>query len=76
MVQKTHASLQWNETDDVWEFKVGTALADLKIGSQAMDSIAVDNIGELSPGAGITFDNAVAGSDATFLWYSHSRYYR
>ena len=61
-----NASLQWNEVDDVWEFKVGTALADLKIGSQAMDSIAVDNIGELSPGAGITFDNAVAGSDATF----------
>ena len=61
-----NASLQWNEVDDVWEFKVGTALADLKIGSQAMDSIAVDNIGELTPGAGITFDNAVAGSDATF----------
>ena len=61
-----NATLQWNETDDVWEFKVGTALADLKIGSQAMDSIAVDSIGELTPGAGITFDNAVAGSDATF----------
>ena len=60
------ATLQWNETDDVWEFKVGTALADLKIGSQAMDSISVDNIGELTGGAGITFDHAVAGSDADF----------
>ena len=60
------ATLQWNETDDVWEFKVGTALADLKIGSQAMDSISVDNIGELTPGAGITLDNALAGSDADF----------
>jgi hypothetical protein len=60
------ATLQWNETDDVWEFKVGTALADLKIGSQAMDAISVDNIGELTPGAGITFDHAVAGSDADF----------
>ena len=61
-----NATLQWNETLDVWEFKVGTALADLKIGSQSMDAIAVDNIGELTPNAGITFDNAVAGSDATF----------
>ena len=61
-----NASLQWNETLDVWEFKVGTALADLKIGSQSMDAIAVDNIGELTPNAGITFTNAVAGSDATF----------
>lgn len=61
-----NASLQWNETLDVWEFKVGSALADLKIGSQSMDAIAVDNIGELTPNAGITFDNAVAGSDATF----------
>ena len=60
------ATLQWNEVDDVWEFKVGTALADLKIGSQAMDSISVDNIGELTPGAGITLDNALAGSDADF----------
>ena len=60
------ATLQWNETDDVWEFKVGTALADLKIGSQAMDSISVDNIGELTPGAGITLDHALAGSDADF----------
>jgi hypothetical protein len=31
-----------------------------------MDSISVDNIAELSNGAGITFDNAVTGSDATF----------
>ena len=61
-----NATLQWNETDDVWEFKVGTALADLKIGSQAMDSIAVDNIGELTLNAGITFDNDVTGLDATF----------
>ena len=45
-----NASLQWNETDDVWEFKVGDALADLKIGSQAMDSIAVNNIDELTQG--------------------------
>lgn len=61
-----NASLQWNETLDVWEFKVGTALADLKIGSQSMDAIAVDNIGELTPNAGITFTNEVAGSNATF----------
>ena len=59
------ATLQWNETDDVWEFKVGTALADLKIGSQAMDAISVDTINDLS-GAGITFADAVDGSDATF----------
>ena len=61
-----NATLQWNETDDVWEFKVGAALADLKIGSQSMDAIAVDNIGELTPNAGITFDNGVTGLDATF----------
>ena len=59
------ATLQWNETDDVWEFKVGTALADLKIGSQAMDAISVDTINDLS-GAGITFADAIDGSDATF----------
>lgn len=59
------ATLQWNETDDVWEFKVGSALADLKIGSQAMDAISVDTINDLS-GAGITFADAIDGSDATF----------
>ena len=59
------ATLQWNETDDVWEFKVGSALADLKIGSQAMDAISVDTINDLS-GAGISFADAVSGSDADF----------
>ena len=59
------ATLQWNETDDVWEFKVGTALADLKIGSQAMDAISVDTINDLS-GAGISFADAISGSDADF----------
>ena len=60
------ATLQWNETDDVWEFKVGTALADLKIGSQAMDAISVDTVNELTPGAGISFADAISGGDATF----------
>ena len=60
------ATLQWNETDDVWEFKVGTALADLKIGSQAMDAISVDTVNELTPGAGISFADAISGSDADF----------
>ena len=60
------ATLQWNETDDVWEFKVGTALADLKIGSQAMDAISVDTVNELTPGAGISFADAVSGGDADF----------
>ena len=60
------ATLQWNETDDVWEFKVGTALADLKIGSQAMDAISVDTVNELTPGAGVSFANAISGSDADF----------
>jgi len=59
------ATLQWNETDDVWEFKVGSALADLKIGSQAMDAISVDTINDLS-GAGISFADAISGSDADF----------
>ena len=60
------ATLQWNETDDVWEFKVGTALADLKIGSQAMDAISVDTVNELTPGAGISFADAISGGDADF----------
>ena len=59
------ATLQWNEVDDVWEFKVGSALADLKIGSQAMDAISVDTINDLS-GAGISFADAISGSDADF----------
>ena len=29
-----NATFLWNETDDVFEVKVGTALADLKVGSQ------------------------------------------
>ncbi len=61
-----NATLQWNETDDVWEFRVGTALADLKIGSQSMDAIAVDTINELTPGADITFGNDIVGINATF----------
>ncbi|MDA8882962.1 hypothetical protein N9I00_00985 [bacterium] len=60
------ATLQWNETDDVWEFKVGAVLADLKIGSQAMDAISVDTINELSPGSDINFGNNIAGTNATF----------
>ena len=60
------ATLQWNETDDVWEFKVGTALADLKIGSQAMDSIAVNTIYELTQDSDITFGNDIVGTNATF----------
>ncbi len=60
------ATLQWNETDDVWEFKVGTALADLKIGSQAMDAISVDTVNELTPGAGISFADDISGGDADF----------
>ena len=60
------ATLQWNETDDVWEFKVGSDLADLKIGSQAMDAISVDTVNELTPGAGISFADAISGSDADF----------
>ena len=61
-----NATFQWNETDDAFELKVGTALADLKIGSQVMDSISVDTINEKTSAAGITFGNAVTGSDATF----------
>ena len=52
--------------DDVFELKVGTAMADLKIGSQVMDSISVDTINEKTNGSGITFGNDVSGSDATF----------
>lgn len=61
-----NATFQWNETDDAFELKVGTALADLKIGSQVMDSISVDTINEKTNGAGISFADAVSGSDATF----------
>ena len=60
------ASILWNETDDVWEFKLGNALADLRIGSQSMDGIAVNTINELTPGNGITFGNDVEGENATF----------
>jgi hypothetical protein len=61
-----NATIQWNETTDAFEFKVGTALADLTVGSQAMDGISVDTISEKTSAAGITFANAVSGSDATF----------
>ena len=61
-----NATIQWNETTDAFEFKVGTALADLTVGSQAMDGISVDTISEKTAAAGITFANAVSGSDATF----------
>jgi hypothetical protein len=61
-----NATLQWNETGAVWEFKVGSALADLKIGSQSMDAISVDTINELTPGNDINFGNDVAGTNATF----------
>ena len=61
-----NATLLWNETDDVFELKVGTALADLKIGSQVMDAISVDTINEKTNGAGITIADAVSGTDATF----------
>jgi hypothetical protein len=60
------ASLLWNETDDVWEFKLGNALADLRIGSQSMDAIAVDAINELTPGNGITFGHDITGVNAEF----------
>ena len=61
-----NATFLWNETDDVFEVKVGTALADLKVGSQVMDSISVDTINEKTNGSGITLGHAVTGSDATF----------
>ena len=61
-----NATIQWNETTDAFEFKVGTTLADLTVGSQAMDGISVDTITEKTPSNGITFGNAVSGSDATF----------
>ena len=66
LTEVQNASFLWNETDDVFELKVGTALADLKIGSQVMDSISVDTINEKTNGSGITFGHAVTGSDATF----------
>ena len=61
-----NATIQWNETTDAFEFKVGTALADLTVGNQAMDGISVDTISEKTPSNGITFANAITGSDATF----------
>jgi len=61
-----NATIQWNETTDAFEFKVGTTLADLSIGNQSMDGISVDTISEKTGSAGITFANAVSGSDATF----------
>tara|TARA_B100001057_G_scaffold487831_1_gene571182 strand:- start:6930 stop:11687 length:4758 start_codon:yes stop_codon:yes gene_type:complete len=61
-----NATIQWNETTDAFEFKVGTALADLTVGSQAMDGISVDTISEKTGSAGITFANDVTGGNATF----------
>ena len=60
------ATLQWNETDDVWEIKVGADLANLNAGYATLDVANVDVINEKTLGDGITFGHAVSGSDATF----------
>lgn len=59
------ATLQWNETDDTWEIKVGTALADLNGGTATFDTAKADTINSKA-GSGISFADAVSGSDATF----------
>lgn len=53
-----NASITWNETTDLFEFKVGSALADLKVSNLAMSGITADTIGDLS-GNGITVNDAI-----------------
>ena len=53
-----NATITWNETTDLFEFKVGTALADLKVSNLAMSGITADTIGDLS-GNGITVNDAI-----------------
>ena len=52
------ATFLWNETTDKFEFKVGSALADLTVASLAMTGIQADTIGDLSSG-GITVTDAI-----------------
>ena len=52
------ATFLWNETTDKFEFKVGSALADLNVASLAMTGIQADTIGDLSSG-GITVTDAI-----------------
>jgi len=52
------ATLLFNETTDVFEMKVGSALADLKVASLAMTGISADTIGDLS-GAGIVVQDSI-----------------
>lgn len=59
------AKFQWNEVTDVFELTVGGALADLKVSNLAMSGISADTFGSLS-GAGMSFTDAVSGSDADF----------
>lgn len=59
------ATLQWNETDDTWEIKVGTDLANLNGGEATFDTAKADTINSKA-GSGISFADAVSGSDATF----------
>ena len=59
------AKFQWNETTDSFELTVGASLADLKVANLAMDGISADTYGSLS-GAGMSFTDAVSGSDADF----------
>ena len=59
------ATFQFNETTDTWELKVGANYADFKVANLSMDGIEADTVGSLS-GAGVTFTDAVDGSDADF----------
>ena len=60
-----NATLLWNETTDVFELKVGSTLADLKVSNLAMTGISADQIGSLS-GNGISITDDISGLDATF----------
>lgn len=59
------ATFTWNETTDVFEFKVGAVLADLSVASLAMTGINVNTIGALT-GDTISVTDILSGTDATF----------